>query len=65
MNLGSHIVGTNWPTKGLACNAHGRWVKPRRDPEDIPSPHIQENINVHALEAGMQTQDVLKPLLSV
>ncbi|XVF25403.1 hypothetical protein REPUB_Repub13aG0209600 [Reevesia pubescens] len=24
--------------KGLVCNEHGRWVKPRRDPEDIPSP---------------------------
>ena len=51
--------------KGLVCNAHGRWVKPKRDPEDIPSPHMQENSNVPALEAGMQTQDVLKPLYSV
>lgn len=51
--------------KGLVCNAHGRWVKPKRDPEDIPSPHMQENINVPALEAGMQTQNVHKPLLSV
>lgn len=24
--------------KGLIQNAHGRWVKPKRDPEDIPSP---------------------------
>ena len=26
--------------KGLVCNCneHGRWVKPRRDPEDIPTP---------------------------
>ena len=24
--------------KGLVCNEHGRWVKPRREPEDIPSP---------------------------
>lgn len=24
--------------KGLVQNAHGRWVKPKRDPEDIPSP---------------------------
>ncbi|KAI3439148.1 Lipase_3 domain-containing protein, partial [Psidium guajava] len=24
--------------KGLVCNEYGRWVKPRRDPEDIPSP---------------------------
>ena len=51
--------------KGLVCNAHGRWVKPKRDPEDIPSPHMQENINDPALEAGMQTQDVLKPSYSV
>jgi hypothetical protein len=50
--------------KGLVCNAHGRWVKPKRDIDDIPSPRVEEN-NVHALEAGMQTQDVLKPLYSV
>ncbi|KAL2932751.1 Phospholipase A1-Igamma1 chloroplastic [Bienertia sinuspersici] len=25
--------------KGLVQNAHGRWVKPKRDPEDIPSPN--------------------------
>ncbi|KAL8108406.1 phospholipase A1-Igamma1, chloroplastic [Apium graveolens] len=24
--------------KGLVCNNHGRWVKPKRDPEDVPSP---------------------------
>ncbi|XWS19900.1 hypothetical protein CRYUN_Cryun31cG0056000 [Craigia yunnanensis] len=24
--------------KGLVCNEHDRWFKPRRDPEDIPSP---------------------------
>ncbi|KAI9198207.1 hypothetical protein LWI28_011853 [Acer negundo] len=24
--------------KGLVCNGYGRWVKPKRDPEDIPSP---------------------------
>ncbi|MED6192649.1 hypothetical protein PIB30_011985 [Stylosanthes scabra] len=23
--------------KGLVCNDHGRWVKPKRDPDDIPS----------------------------
>ncbi|KAJ1402011.1 Fungal lipase-like domain [Sesbania bispinosa] len=27
--------------KGLVCNAHGRWVKPKRDPDDIPS-HTSE-----------------------
>ncbi|RWR88766.1 phospholipase A1-Igamma1, chloroplastic-like protein [Cinnamomum micranthum f. kanehirae] len=26
--------------KGLVCNSYGRWVKPQRDPEDIPSPSI-------------------------
>ncbi|OWM63836.1 hypothetical protein CDL15_Pgr006098 [Punica granatum] len=24
--------------KGLVCNEYGRWVRPRRDPEDIPWP---------------------------
>ncbi|XP_009605461.1 phospholipase A1-Igamma1, chloroplastic [Nicotiana tomentosiformis] len=24
--------------KGLECNSYGRWVRPKRDPEDIPSP---------------------------
>lgn len=24
--------------KGLVCNEHGRWVKPKRDPDDVPSP---------------------------
>ncbi|KAL2343417.1 hypothetical protein Fmac_004702 [Flemingia macrophylla] len=27
--------------KGLVLNAHGRWVKPKRDPEDVPS-HASE-----------------------
>lgn len=27
--------------KGLVCNAHGRWVKPKRDADDIPS-HVNE-----------------------
>lgn len=41
--------------KGLVCNAHGRWVKPRRDPDDIPS-HASEVICNHELVAGeMQT----------
>ncbi|CAK9184316.1 unnamed protein product, partial [Ilex paraguariensis] len=32
--------------KGLVCNAHGRWVKPKRDPEDIPSPTSEEHDHV-------------------
>ncbi|CAO2839917.1 unnamed protein product [Amaranthus hypochondriacus] len=28
--------------KGLVQNAHGRWVKPKRDPEDIPSPSTHD-----------------------
>ncbi|URE17607.1 phospholipase A1-Igamma1, chloroplastic-like, partial [Musa troglodytarum] len=27
--------------KGMVCNAHGRWMKPAREPEDIPSPPAQ------------------------
>lgn len=30
--------------KGLVCNAHGRWVKPKRDNDDIPS-HASEVFN--------------------
>ncbi|CBI30959.3 unnamed protein product, partial [Vitis vinifera] len=26
------------PNKGLVFNSHGRWVKPCRDQQDIPSP---------------------------
>ncbi|KAL0011765.1 hypothetical protein SO802_006873 [Lithocarpus litseifolius] len=26
------------PYKGLVLNKHGRWVKPSREPEDVPSP---------------------------
>ncbi|GLU22613.1 hypothetical protein SLE2022_386750 [Rubroshorea leprosula] len=29
--------------KGLVRNEHGSWVKPKRDPEDIPSPIGEEN----------------------
>lgn len=29
--------------KGLVQNEHGRWVKPIRDPEDIPSPTAEAN----------------------
>ncbi|KAH0642030.1 hypothetical protein KY285_032892 [Solanum tuberosum] len=28
--------------KGLECNSYGRWVRPKRDPEDIPSPTSRE-----------------------
>ncbi|KAI4299998.1 hypothetical protein L6164_033418 [Bauhinia variegata] len=51
--------------KGLVCNAHGRWVKPKRDPDDIPSP-IRETHNHHALEIEMQMYNVnaLSPLCS-
>ena len=34
-------IPENWfqvPNKGLVFNQHGRWVKPCRDQEDIPSP---------------------------
>ncbi|KAL0305454.1 UNVERIFIED_CONTAM: hypothetical protein Sradi_5962700 [Sesamum radiatum] len=34
-------IPPNWyqlANKGLERNDHGRWVKPKRDPEDIPSP---------------------------
>ncbi|KAK7359434.1 hypothetical protein VNO77_01394 [Canavalia gladiata] len=30
--------------KGMVCNTHGRWVKPKRDPDDIPS-HTSEVCN--------------------
>lgn len=30
------------PHKGLVLNKHGRWVKPSREPEDIPSPFSGE-----------------------
>ncbi|XP_061352950.1 phospholipase A1-Igamma3, chloroplastic [Gastrolobium bilobum] len=39
--------------KGLVCNAHGRWVKPKRDPDDIPS-HTSEVCH-NDLAAEMQT----------
>lgn len=37
-------------SKGLVCNAHGRWVKPTRDPEDIPSPTIEWEGNAETIE---------------
>ncbi|GAA0150913.1 phospholipase [Lithospermum erythrorhizon] len=42
-------IPQNWfqfSNKGLACNAVGRWVKPKRDPQDIPSP-TAESYNAH------------------
>ncbi|KAK6150113.1 hypothetical protein DH2020_017638 [Rehmannia glutinosa] len=36
----------NWyqlANKGLERNHHGRWVKPKRDPEDIPSPTVESH----------------------
>ncbi|KAK0578000.1 hypothetical protein LWI29_003539 [Acer saccharum] len=38
------------PHKGLVLNKHGRWVKPGREPEDIPSPFVTEmpkNLLIH------------------
>ena len=38
------------PHKGLVLNKHGRWVKPAREPEDIPSPFVTEmpkNLLIH------------------
>lgn len=40
--------------KGLVCNAHGRWVKPKREPDDIPS-HTREAACNDALPVEMQT----------
>lgn len=37
--------------KGLVCNGHGRWVKPRRDPEDVPSPTSEGQTNVLEMES--------------
>ncbi|KAG8365642.1 hypothetical protein BUALT_Bualt18G0127300 [Buddleja alternifolia] len=39
----------NWyqlANKGLVLNDHGRWVKPKRDPEDIPSPRNEAQSNL-------------------
>ncbi|KAK1369013.1 Fungal lipase-like domain containing protein [Heracleum sosnowskyi] len=41
--------------KGLVCNNHGRWVKPKRDPEDVPSPTREGQHNVfHQIESNYQ-----------
>ncbi|KAH7836910.1 hypothetical protein Vadar_007291 [Vaccinium darrowii] len=49
--------------KGLVRNAHGRWVKPKRDPEDIPSPSMEE-AHTHVKEVR-GSHERLEPLLSV
>ncbi|XP_057763942.1 phospholipase A1-Igamma1, chloroplastic [Salvia miltiorrhiza] len=41
-------IPPNWyqlANKGLVQNHHGRWVKPERDPEDIPSPTAESHAN--------------------
>ncbi|XP_057492934.1 phospholipase A1-Igamma1, chloroplastic [Actinidia eriantha] len=50
--------------KGLVCNAHGRWVKPRRDPEDIPSPTRDQEVHVPGNEMR-ESCERFEPLLSV
>ncbi|KAG6419359.1 hypothetical protein SASPL_121579 [Salvia splendens] len=42
-------IPPNWyqfANKGLVQNQHGRWVKPDRDPEDIPSPTVESHANI-------------------
>lgn len=44
---------------GLVCNDHGRWVKPKREPDDVPSPTIEgHNHGNHDLAVEMQTYNV-------
>ncbi|CAK9138754.1 unnamed protein product [Ilex paraguariensis] len=47
--------------KGLECNEHCRWVKPKRDPEDIPLPTSETH--THVFE--MQENYGLIPLFSL
>ncbi|GMN54553.1 hypothetical protein TIFTF001_023676 [Ficus carica] len=50
--------------KGLVCNAHGRWVKPKREIEDIPSP-VREAQQAHSLALSLQSDhNVLQPVFS-
>ncbi|KAL6991576.1 hypothetical protein U1Q18_009688 [Sarracenia purpurea var. burkii] len=49
--------------RGLVRNVHGRWVKAKRDPEDIPSP-TREDGHVHASEM-QESYSRLEPLLSI
>ncbi|XP_058197445.1 phospholipase A1-Igamma1, chloroplastic [Rhododendron vialii] len=51
--------------KGLVRNAHGRWVKPKRDPEDIPSPTTMEEAHTFVKEVRESHEGRLEPLLSV
>jgi len=48
--------------KGLVCNHHGRWVKPIREPEDIPSPTREAEAQAHALQVEIQSDYVLQSL---
>lgn len=56
----------NWyqlANKGLIQNHHGRWVKPERDPEDIPSPTLEmeshtstsSNLNLAMDSCGLES----------
>lgn len=51
------------PNKGLVCNDHGRWVKPKRDPDDVPSPIREADSHVN-VEVEMQAYNVnvIRPL---
>ncbi|XP_010052014.2 phospholipase A1-Igamma1, chloroplastic [Eucalyptus grandis] len=43
--------------KGLVCNEYGKWVKPRRDPEDIPSPiegAQKHSLNIEEAQKGRE-----------
>lgn len=40
--------------KGLVCNDHGRWVKPKRDPEDIPSPCSYIKLDMHGIQENQR-----------
>ncbi|KAF7842913.1 phospholipase A1-Igamma1, chloroplastic-like [Senna tora] len=53
--------------KGLVCNEHGRWVKPKREPDDVPSPTREAHAHAHAhdhIDNEMQTYNVnvIRPL---
>ncbi|XP_062095403.1 phospholipase A1-Igamma1, chloroplastic [Humulus lupulus] len=46
--------------KGLVCNDHGRWVKPKREVEDIPSPlgeAHQADSHTHSLDVALQSDN--------
>ncbi|KAG5015257.1 hypothetical protein JHK85_021393 [Glycine max] len=53
--------------KGLVCNAHGRWVKPKRDNDDIPS-HASEVFNAGLgviQDVNITVQTSYKPALGL